>query len=148
MRFHGRCWGLVVGPQASGGGMGSPHAMVAWATTMASHAACAQQPWVIADCMCTKPVARALPGAEPKKKFSIANYQLTPASHLLGSSWTWPLSPWSKLRTWPWSPWSEQFADSALGLPTKGRHFFHWSEFTASLSKPAHCDAVNFDYML
>jgi hypothetical protein len=66
MRFHGRYWGLAVGPQASGGGMGSPHAMVAWATTMASHAACDQQPWVIANCLCTESAARALPRAEPK----------------------------------------------------------------------------------
>jgi hypothetical protein len=72
-----------MGPQASGGGMASPHAMVAWATTMASHAACAQQPWVIADCMCTEPAARALPGAEPNFFFSIANYQLTPARQQL-----------------------------------------------------------------
>jgi hypothetical protein len=31
------------------GGMGSPHAMVAWATTMASHVAWAQYPWLIAQ---------------------------------------------------------------------------------------------------
>jgi hypothetical protein len=73
-----------VGPQASGGGMGSPHAMVAWATTMASHATCAQHPWVIADCLCTEPAARALPRAEQKKK-DILNSQL-PASHMPGSS--------------------------------------------------------------
>jgi hypothetical protein len=66
--------------------MGSPHAMVAWATTMASHATCAQQPWVIADCLCTKPAVRALPRAEPKKKFSVANYQLTPARQQLNTA--------------------------------------------------------------
>jgi D-alanyl-D-alanine dipeptidase len=48
--------------------MGSPHAMVAWATTMASHATCAQQPWMIADCLYTEPAARALLGTEQKIK--------------------------------------------------------------------------------